>query len=307
MTPLRFSVVVPLFNKAAYIRRCLDSLVAQSHPHFEVLVVNDGSTDEGPQIVREFADERIRLIDQENQGVSAARNKGIRIAKEDWVAFLDADDEYAPDFLATVAEQVHGHPEADLVYGAAYFTHDASATLPQAPLCPPVPVEDYFRFVVSGEGPEVNTSCVAVRRTALNRSGEFPVGVPIGEDSDLWFRLGCVARFVHVPRLLAIYHREASESHWQEHAMNEAYWTRTYRAWRAEGRIPHRLLRSADAYYQRYLLEKSLYRAVQGSRWAAWKALRPVDFVAAPKSYALKVLLHVLLPIATLRKAWTGK
>ena len=95
----RLSVVVPLYNKAPYIRRCLDSIGRQSYSDFEVIVVNDGSTDDGPAIVSSYADRRVRLVTQANAGPGAARNRGIAEAQGELVAFLDADDNWLPEYL----------------------------------------------------------------------------------------------------------------------------------------------------------------------------------------------------------------
>jgi glycosyltransferase involved in cell wall biosynthesis len=94
------SIVIPLYNKAAYVRRSLDSIAQQTFGDFEVLVVNDGSTDGGERIVAEYPDPRFRLINQSNAGPGAARNRGVAEAQADWIAFLDADDEWLPEFLA---------------------------------------------------------------------------------------------------------------------------------------------------------------------------------------------------------------
>lgn len=99
MTP-RISVVVPLYNKAPYVRRTLNSIAAQTFSNFEVIVVDDGSTDEGAELVRSFADPRMRVVTQANLGPGAARNRALAEAGGDLVAFLDADDEWLPDYLA---------------------------------------------------------------------------------------------------------------------------------------------------------------------------------------------------------------
>jgi glycosyltransferase involved in cell wall biosynthesis len=98
MTP-RISVVVPLYNKAPYVQRTLDSIARQTLTNFEVIVVNDGSTDAGAEIVRSFPDQRVRLLTQPNLGPGAARNRGIEEARADLIAFLDADDEWLPEYL----------------------------------------------------------------------------------------------------------------------------------------------------------------------------------------------------------------
>lgn len=95
----RISVIVPLYNKAPYIKRALDSIACQTLSDFEVIVVDDGSTDEGAEVVREYTDKRFRLISQENLGPGPARNRGIEEASAELIAFLDADDEWLPEYL----------------------------------------------------------------------------------------------------------------------------------------------------------------------------------------------------------------
>ena len=96
---MKVSIVVPLYNKAPYVERALDSIRAQTLSDFEAIVVDDGSTDDGPSIVARYSDRRVRLISQANAGPGPARNAGIAEAKGDLVAFLDADDEWLPSYL----------------------------------------------------------------------------------------------------------------------------------------------------------------------------------------------------------------
>ena len=98
--PPRVSVIIPLYNKAAHVRRSLDSVAAQTFRDFEVIVVDDGSTDGGERAAAEYADARFRLVSQKNAGPGAARNRGIREASGGLLAFLDADDEWLPEYLA---------------------------------------------------------------------------------------------------------------------------------------------------------------------------------------------------------------
>ena len=98
-TSVAVSVVIPLYNKGKYIERALNSVLSQTYPPIEIIVVDDGSTDDGPERVLKYNDPRIKLIRQENKGPGAARNAGLAIAKGEYIAFLDADDEWLPDFL----------------------------------------------------------------------------------------------------------------------------------------------------------------------------------------------------------------
>ena len=102
MQEVKVSVIMPAYNSEVYIRESIDSVLAQSFTDFELIVVDDGSTDATASIVESYADNRIRLIRQANQGVSAARNTGIEAARGEFITFLDSDDLYYPDFLKTL-------------------------------------------------------------------------------------------------------------------------------------------------------------------------------------------------------------
>jgi glycosyltransferase involved in cell wall biosynthesis len=105
------SVIIPLYNKAPYIQRALESVVTQTYANFEVVVVDDGSTDGGDEIVARCSDPRVKLIRQKNAGPGAARNRGLREARGEFVAFLDADDEWLPEFLAKAIAYLQRHEE----------------------------------------------------------------------------------------------------------------------------------------------------------------------------------------------------
>ena len=119
--PPKISVVVPLYNKAAHVRRALDSVAAQTFRDFEAIVVDDGSTDGGGRVVEEYEDARFRLVKQTNAGPGAARNRGIRESSGDVLAFLDADDEWLPDYLGRAVGLLE-EADADAAT-CCYFEH----------------------------------------------------------------------------------------------------------------------------------------------------------------------------------------
>lgn len=126
MSP-RFSVIIPAFNAAATLARAIESVRAQTWPVHEIIVVDDGSTDATPEVARRFGD-AVRLIAQRNSGVSAARNAGAAAATGDWLAFLDADDWYAPDRIALHAAWIEEDPALDCLTGD-YEYRDAEGRL----------------------------------------------------------------------------------------------------------------------------------------------------------------------------------
>lgn len=295
-----FTVVIPLYNKQAYVRRSLDSVLLQSFAGFEIVVVDDGSTDNGPGIVSSFADRRIRFIRQPNGGVSVARNRGISEARGDWIAFLDADDEYHPDFLQKVRDAIKRFPTAGAVFARlAWMKGETQVNLPRYRCSETRLLDDYLHFVVFERGYEIHSSSVAIEKAVFARAGAFPEGVRIGEDSDQWLRVAWTARIVHIPEFLATYHMGAGGSNWEQVREEKPYWVGTYRRWLAEARIPKHLLRSSRAFHQNFVLERTLRQVREGQRLAALKGLvLELDAAAAPKSLLAKTMLNLCLPRA---------
>ncbi len=190
---MKFTVLIPLYNKAHYIRNTIASVLAQSFTDFEILVIDDGSTDVGAQVVKDFSNDRIRLIHQVNAGVSAARNRGITEARGDWVAFLDADDLQHPDFLAALVRAQRACPEAGAVAtDFLRFPHTEGAWPVRWPILNGEPEIELIVDLPTRwmRGPSLCSSSVAVRRDWLQAMQPcFPVGESVGEDLDLWFRL----------------------------------------------------------------------------------------------------------------------
>lgn len=116
------SVVIPLYNKAHTIVKTLNTVMCQTYNDFEVIIVNDGSTDNGVEVIKmNFSDRRIRIINQENAGVGAARNRGAEEARGEWLAFLDGDDEWLPSYLQTMVNAMEQHPQSDIIGCASYY------------------------------------------------------------------------------------------------------------------------------------------------------------------------------------------
>ena len=125
---MRVSVIIPLFNKAPFIERALRSVAAQTFPDFEIIVVDDGSTDGGPRIVEKFNDSRLRIVRQENAGPGAARNRGLREACGEFAAFLDADDEWLREYLAESLHSLDEPGEHAAAVVSGYFEHPAGVS-----------------------------------------------------------------------------------------------------------------------------------------------------------------------------------
>ncbi len=187
------SIVMPLFNKEADVQRSIRSVFRQTISDFELIVVNDGSTDKGPEIIRSICDSRIKIFDQSNAGVSAARNKGIAESKAGLIAFLDADDEWKPDFLESILRLRAGFSDCD-IFATSYFFLRKDGGIRKAKIrglpsnSGDAKLEDYFRIATQSD-PPLWTSAVAVSRRAIMAVNGFPEGISSGEDLLTWARL----------------------------------------------------------------------------------------------------------------------
>jgi len=205
------SVVIPLYNKVRHVGRALDSVLAQTRQEFEVIVVNDGSTDGSADVVARYSDPRIRLVHQENAGVSAARNRGIAEARADLIAFLDADDEWLPEHLETIIRLRRNCPKCGAYATAFRIVTPRGEKTPPFTGVPAPPYEgiipNYFRTVYGDHA--VWTSAMAVPRETFNSCGLFPFGEQRREDLDMWCRIALQYPIAFSTRMSAVYHQEA--------------------------------------------------------------------------------------------------
>lgn len=187
-----FTVIIPLYNKRRHITRAVDSILHQTVDNFEIIVVNDGSTDGGEEIVVHYNDGRIKLINQENAGAAAARNRGIELSRGEYVSFLDADDEWLPNHLEEIIQLIQKFPEAK-AFSTSYKVRTKNktykkvfSTLSKHPW--QGILENYF-YTDMVDGNPMSTVVVCVKRDIFDEVGNFPVGIKIGEDVDMWIRI----------------------------------------------------------------------------------------------------------------------
>lgn len=202
------SVIIPLYNKEATIATALRSVMAQSYQDFEIVVVDDGSTDSGAEIVESFDDTRIHLIRQANAGVSAARNHGIAESKGEYVAFLDADDEWMPEFLAEIVALQKEFPECR-AQATNYVFNSSGVKSPTILRKLPFKskhgvLTNYFE-VASYSHPPVCSISVCIERKLLLEIGGFPIGIKSGEDLLTWARIAVHTQWAYSLKALAQY------------------------------------------------------------------------------------------------------
>lgn len=211
------SVVIPLYNGGKYISRSIRSVLQQTYQDFEIIIVDDGSTDNGVHIVKQFDHPKIKIIQQENGGVSVARNTGIHSSKGEIIAFLDADDEWLPNHLETIYQLTEKYPSCG-VFGTSYF-FKKEGEIPTLPILPnkfsftgQEGILNNYYEMASGTDFPMQTSAYAVRKEVIENIGGFPVGIPSGEDIITLARLQVVCDFAYSKQPTSYYYLTTGEN-----------------------------------------------------------------------------------------------
>jgi glycosyltransferase involved in cell wall biosynthesis len=201
------TVVIPVYNGAAFVADAIESVLRQKHAPLELVVVDDGSTDETPQILSDFGN-RISVWRQRNRGAPAARNAGIRSSRGEFLAFLDADDLYPDGYVQRFIEAAARVPEAEVFHCGwqAFDLEGHPLYANETPL--PLDADPFHQMLLTGSP---HTAALFLRRSVLSRVGMFDESLAPQEDWDFWLRLAVSsARFQGVPGNVAIVRRRSS-------------------------------------------------------------------------------------------------
>lgn len=208
---------MPLYNKAPYVRKALESIVTQSYKDWECIIVDDGSTDDSLAVVKEFVghiderwiDDRLTIISQPNNGVAATRNRGVKESKGEYVCFLDADDWWEPMFLEEMDRLITEYPDAGL-YATNYVYYKPGKT--HVALKIERGYMNYPEAYLHGEMP-VWTGATCMPRKVFDEIGGFPLGIKLGEDFLLWAKTALHYKVAFCEKPLAYYNNDIPASH----------------------------------------------------------------------------------------------
>ncbi|PCJ37924.1 MAG: hypothetical protein COA75_01515 [Cellvibrionales bacterium] len=215
---MKISAVIPTYNNAAFITEAIDSILAQSHPVDEIIVVDDGSSDHSEALIKAIAQktDKLTYIKQQNQGPSSSRNRGIEAASGDWIAFLDADDRWPEDKIALQLVALEREPSLQLIAGDMAETDEQGNVLIESMLAKHQllsqfqtlkgrPLNNALTALVNKNF--IPTGTVLVKRSVLIEAGGFNPDIRFGEDLELWAKIACHHPITCLPQRL-MYRRQ---------------------------------------------------------------------------------------------------
>jgi glycosyltransferase involved in cell wall biosynthesis len=203
------TVIIPTYNRAHLIENTIQSVFDQTYPYWNLIVIDDGSTDDTAQVVKKSDHERLAYLPIPHSGLPAvARNKGMKIAKGEYLAFLDSDDQWLPVKLERQIAVFKGYSDVGLIHANAYVKNEQQ-------FLDRLYHTEYKRRSGTAlleliHSNYIITSTVVVRRSLFDVAGFFPINPALrsGEDYDLWLRMAALSDFYYLDNVLAIYHDE---------------------------------------------------------------------------------------------------
>lgn len=290
MQKINFSIIIPLHNKAKYVANSINSVMSQTYSNWELIIINDGSTDDSLQVaknsiknVERSISQKIKIISQLNSGVGQARNNGVNKSKGDYICFLDADDWWEPSFLEEIAQLITAYPEAG-IYGTSYYiVKNGKKNIA------PISLDknftkgfiDYIEVYSRNLCMPLFTGAVCIPGKVFTDMGGFKPHLKLGEDFDLWLRIALKYQVAFVNKPLVCYNQDVELSgravgHLYRPEQTEFYYYSEYEAGNSENKTLKQLLDNKRTYSLFYYFINLRYR-----NWAK-QELSKVDWTKQP-------------------------
>jgi GT2 family glycosyltransferase len=269
------SVVVPAYNAESTILKTITSVQQQTFADFELIIINDGSTDGTLELLSTLEDSRLKIFSYENGGLSVARNRGISQATGEFIAFLDADDLWTPDKLELQLAALKQHPEAGVAYSWTHFMDEQGESFHadqpiffEGNVYPQLLVNN---FLASGSNP-------LIRKQAIDFAGEFDPSVSGAADWDYWLRLSAHWHFVVVPKPQIFYRQSSSSMSSRVEFMEECQINVIERAFKSAPKELQSLKSQSLSYIYQYSIKLCLARisGTEGAKQAVQKLIKAV-------------------------------
>ncbi len=314
---MKVSVVIPTYNRAAYLVEAIQSVLAQTFRDFEIVIVDDGSTDNTADVVKTINDSRLHYIFQENRGVSAALNTGWRAAGGEYIGILGSDDMWLPTCLQELVQTLETSPHLGVVYARAQGMDARGEPLTQLVGARERFAGETLKSLVYGDF--VCPIAVVIRRAALERVGGYDESLIANEDWDLWLRLAPYYGIGYVPRVLARYRFHTqnltrTDSSRMERLMQDR--VRVLDKFFAQPNVPEDAMSVHDLAYRNLYLDWTIRYLEQRQFQRAWQTLqRAMSFSSShlkflPRAFAVACYYLVLSKTmwgVQLVEAWTRR
>ncbi|MGI6161373.1 MAG: glycosyltransferase family 2 protein [Christensenellales bacterium] len=274
-----FSVVIPLYNKENTISDAIKSVLDQTERDFELIVVDDGSSDSSADKVRAYDDSRLKLIAQHNQGVSTARNTGIKNAEGEYICFLDADDIWLSDHLAALSRLIKAEPGAGM-YSTMHRTERYDGTVHETRINGDIlRLRDYFDFALSTAGHSLSTNSICLPKVVFDKAGMFKEGERRGEDESMWLRAAAYYDAAFINEVTTVYRRVHSEVYTGAVSLNKDWSFIPYAKERLfeNTDIPAKKREHIKTYVERYRLSLCRHALLEKDRTAARRYYNGLD------------------------------
>ena len=288
---MRFSVIIPLYNKAPYVAKAIHSVLAQTFTDYELVIVDDGSKDESAEIAAKAIEGRpnCRLIRQKNAGVSMARNNGVAASQGEYLCFLDADDWWEPTFLEEMAKLIEEFPEAG-IYGTNYtIVNETKHKTRVAPIGIDAGFRkgyiNYCQVYAKTLAMPLTSISVAIPRMVFEDAGGFPKSIKLGEDFLLWIRIALKYKVAFLNKPLAFYNQDVDAAKRGVKSMGynpESFMTFYFGQFEEEEKINHDLKILLDRLRVYSLMR---FRSNNLCRERVNEEIRKVDFRNVEKIY----------------------
>ncbi len=292
------SVIIPAFNAEKTILETIQSLQKQTFPDFEIIVINDGSTDRTVEILNEIEDGRLKVFSYENGGLPVARNRGIDRATGEYITFLDADDLWTPDKIELQLAALQQNPEAGVAYSWTAFINEKSEFLYaweplyyQGNIYPQLLLRN---FISSG-------SNIMVRSKYIQAAGKFDPTLKSAEDWDYYIRLAALCHFVLVPKYQILYRRSSQSMTSKVDVMEKYILTVSERAFQQAPAELQYLKNQSTAYTYRFLSQLCIAHALddKGAKLAKQKLQKSIWLY--PKILLDRQTQRLLLKLAVMQ------
>lgn len=308
---------MPVYNGEKFIDNAIKSVFSQSCDMWELIIVNDGSTDGTEDLLLKYSDnEKVKIITQQNAGVSVARNNGVKAAKERYIAFLDADDVWHENHLEVMYDLIKKYPDAGL-YGT--FSNAELVNGEKITECDffrnredIVYLEDFFLEYHKDKSAKmftVITTCVS--KEAFDKAGGFPVGCKIGEDLELSLRVAAYYPVVLSKIATATYKKENSTATKDKSFDAEWGFFETVKELYADDEIPFEKRENIKKVMQWFIMRRCRHYLIDGNRKKAFSAYKSMDKSVVSKKDTIINTLLLMMPTTAVKKIfnvrWRGK